>query len=202
MEKQMWWVWAVLAGLAWGTYVPFVSAAISGLQNKALASFLCVGVAYFLIAVLYPVGMFASGSPMPNWNSYGITMATLAGVAGAFGALCVILANGAARSAYPDSWEKFRLYIAPIIFALAPVLNALISMVWHPTPAAGAFNFEVNVPGWKLWVGIVLTGIGAALVLYSKEEAEAAEKARHAAERHAIQATAAATPQVHPEAGS
>lgn len=173
MDKQMWWVYAVCAGLAWGTYVPFVQQGIAGLKT-ALGSFLCVGVAYFLIAVLYPVGAFAAGEKMPQWNSYGITMATLAGVAGAVGALCVILANGAARSAYGEEAGNYRVYIAPIIFALAPVLNTLISTVWHPSPARGAFHFGIeHAPSWKLWLGILLTGAGAALVLYSKEEAEA-----------------------------
>jgi hypothetical protein len=181
MERQLWWIYAVCAGLAWGTYVPFVVQGINGLPTlagkpQALGSFLCVGVAYFLIAVLFPAGMFATGEPMPRWNAYGISMATLAGVAGALGALCVILASRSAVSAYgPAQGANYRVYIAPIIFALAPVLNALISTVWHPSPAEGPFHFGLeHVPGWKLWVGVVLTGIGAALVLYSKEEAERA----------------------------
>ena len=99
MDKQMWLVYAALAGICWGTYVPFVQQGIQGLGRNALASFLCVGVAYFLIAVLYPVGMFVGGEKTPEWNIYGISMATLAGVAGALGALCVILANGAAVDA-------------------------------------------------------------------------------------------------------
>lgn len=174
MEKQMWLVYAILAGLCWGTYVPFVHQGITGLQRNSIASFLCVGIAYFLIAVLFPVGMFVSGEKQPAWNSYGITFATLAGAAGALGALCVILANRAAVDAYgPIEARNFRMYIAPVIFALAPVLNAVISTVWHPSPEQGAFHFGLEyVPGWKLWVGILLTGLGAALVLYSKEEAE------------------------------
>src|SRR5436305_14955102 len=99
MDKQMWLVYAALAGICWGTYVPFVQQGIQGLGGNALASFLCVGVAYFLIAVLYPGGMFVSGAEdPPAWNAYGITFATLAGVAGALGALCVIYANKSARA--------------------------------------------------------------------------------------------------------
>src|SRR5438552_9430365 len=128
MDKQMWLVYAALAGICWGTYVPFVQQGIQGLGRNALASFLCVGVAYFLIAVLYPVGMFVSGEKTPDWNLYGISMATLAGVAGALGALCVILANRAAVDAYgPAQAANYRLYIGPVIFALAPVLNAVVS---------------------------------------------------------------------------
>lgn len=171
MDNKMWLVYAVLAGLCWGTYVPFVQQGIQGLDRKPLGAFLCVGVAYFLIAILYPVAMFmndASTRP-PAWTGYGITFATLAGAAGALGALCVILANRGAG----DN----RLYIAPIIFALAPVLNTLISLVWHASPTQGAFHFGFVMPDWKLFLGVVLTGIGAALVLYSKEETEKAAKA-------------------------
>ncbi len=48
--------------------------------------------------------------------------------------------------------------------------------VWHPEPG-NPFHFKVELPGWKLWVGIVLVGLGAALVLFSKEEVEAHKKA-------------------------
>lgn len=191
MDKQMWLVYAALAGICWGTYVPFVQQGIQGLGRNALASFLCVGVAYFLIAVLYPVGTFTTAGKWPTWNAYGVSMATLAGVAGALGALCVILANRAAVDAYgPVEAANYRLYIAPVIFALAPVLNALVSTVWHPSPATGPFHFGLeSVPGWKLWLGILLTGAGAALVLYSKEEAERTHQ-----QRPAVPAVAPETP--------
>lgn len=164
MDGKSWLFFAVLAGLCWGTYVPFVQQGIRGLASP-YGSFLCVGLAYFLIAVLVPIVLLNTTERRPNWNGSGITFATLAGVAGALGALCVIFAN---RGADPDD----RLYIAPIIFALAPVLNTVVSLFWHPTPA-DVFRFGLeHLPGWKFYLGIVLTGLGAALVLYSKEEAE------------------------------
>ena len=174
MDNKMWLVYSVAAGLCWGTYVPFVQQGIRGLGNNSYGSFLCVGIAYFLIAVLFPIGLFMMGEKTPDWTASGITIATLAGVAGALGALCVIYANRSARGA-----PEYRLYIAPIIFALAPVINTLISLVWHPSKGIFHFGLE-NLPNWKLYVGIVLTGVGAALVLYSKEETESAGKAKTA----------------------
>lgn len=165
MEKYWWLLFAVLAGLCWGTYVPFVQQGIRELGRNAYGSFLCVGVAYFLIAVLLPLGLFAAGEKQPNWNATGITFATLAGVAGALGALGVIFANKFAPT--PD----YRMYIGPVIFALAPLLNTVISLFWHPSKGNFYFGME-SLPGWKFFLGIVLTGLGAALVLYSKEEAE------------------------------
>src|SRR5688500_17777219 len=93
MDKYGWLVYSVCAGLCWGTYVPLVQQGIAGLRGNSLGSFLCVGLAYFLIAVLFPLGMFFTGERAPDWNAYGITFATLAGVAGALGALFVIFAN-------------------------------------------------------------------------------------------------------------
>jgi len=175
VDNKMWLVFSIAAGLCWGTYVPFVQQGIRGLGNNSYGSFLCVGIAYFLIAVLFPIALFLTGEPTPRWTASGITFATLAGVAGALGALCVIYANRSARGA-----PEYRLYIAPIIFALAPVINTLISLVWHPSKGIFHFGLE-NLPNWKLYLGIVLTGVGAALVLYSKEESESAGKAKTAA---------------------
>jgi len=176
VDNKMWLVFSIAAGLCWGTYVPFVQQGIRGLGNNSYGSFLCVGIAYFLIAVLFPIALFLTGEPTPHWTGSGITFATLAGVAGALGALCVIYANKAAREVGGD----YRLYIAPIIFALAPVINTLISLVWHPSKGIFHFGLE-NLPNWKLYLGIVLTGVGAALVLYSKEESESPGKPKTAA---------------------
>src|SRR5687768_567701 len=132
MDGKLWLVYAILAGLCWGTYVPLVSAGIRGLGLSPFGSFLCVGMAYFLMAVVVPIGLLATVERRPDWNAYGITLATLAGAAGALGALCVIFAN--------RSTADNRLYIAPIIFGLAPLLNTLVSLVWHPT-RDNAFHF-------------------------------------------------------------
>jgi drug/metabolite transporter (DMT)-like permease len=196
VDKNMWWLfYSVLAGLCWGTYVPLVQQGIAGLQRNSLASFLCVGVAYFLIAVLYPLGMFWSGEPTPEWKLYGISFATLAGVAGALGALCVIFANRSAAMYLrenPGLNTDYRLYIGPIIFAMAPLLNTLISLLWHASPEKGAFVFGIHhLPDWKFFLGIVLTGAGTFLVLYSKEESEKKPASPPSA-------NAAATPQVPP----
>src|SRR5437660_7315347 len=109
MDGKLWLFYAALAGLCWGTYVPFVQQGIRGLGGSPFGSFLCVGLAYFLIAVVVPIALLNTTERRPDWNASGITFATLAGVAGALGALCVIFANRYATG--PDD----RLYIAPII---------------------------------------------------------------------------------------
>jgi hypothetical protein len=202
-EKNLWLAYVGLAGLAWGTYVPIIFYGGSELGGKASSRFLailCVGVAYFLIGVLFPLLMFFTRWGGIHWgdvdlNASGLIFSSLAGVAGAVGAICVIFAAQSAVAAgkglTPPNPSAFRVYIAPLIFGLAPIINVLVSMVWHPQKGQ-PFHFGFEMPGWKLWVGIVLVGVGAALVLFSKEEAEAGKQA------HAVNQAVAVAAQPSP----
>jgi hypothetical protein len=178
-ESKTWLFYVLLAGLSWGTYVPLIfygGSELGGKPASRILAILCVGVAYFVIAVVFPLYLFLSGQEQwPEWNTIGLVFSGLAGVAGAVGALCVVFASkaavDAARSAGLDP-SSYRLYIAPLIFGCAPVINTLVSLVWHPQKGA-PFHFGLeHLPGWKLWVGIVLVGAGAFLVLLGKEESE------------------------------
>ncbi len=172
--KSEWLVYTIIAGLAWGTYVPMIAFGGRTLEGNRFGALLCVGVAYFLIAVLLPLGLFVSGQEKwPPMNVTGLTFAGLAGVAGAVGAVGVIFAARAAGG--PKATAS--MYIAPLIFGLAPVLNTIISLFWHPTPDRPLhFAAPESMPGWKLFAGIAFVAVGAALVLFSKEEAERAPR--------------------------
>ncbi len=181
-----WWGYVILAGLSWGCYVPLVfygGTELGGKPSSRIMAILCVGVAYFVIAVLLPLFLFVSGKEeWPDMKTTGLVFAGLAGVAGAVGAICVIFASKAAvAQAKLEGIDPstYRLFIAPLIFALAPVINTFLSSIWDPKPGH-PFNFEVTLPGWKLMLGIVLVGAGTFFVLYSKEEAEEAKKKSHA----------------------
>ena len=183
-DKNLWLLYVALAGLAWGTYVPFIfygGNELGGKPGSRFMAILCVGIAYFLIAVVFPLAMFLSGqADWPELTSTGLVFSGLAGVAGAVGALCVIYATKSAVAAARGAGlpaDSYKMFIAPLIFGLAPVINVLVSAVWQPRPGQ-AFHFALDVPGWKLWVGITLVGLGAALVLFSKEEAEASKHAQ------------------------
>ncbi|HYH68521.1 MAG TPA: hypothetical protein VD866_27765 [Urbifossiella sp.] len=184
-----WWGYVIGAGLAWGTYVPLIffgGQMLSPLSPAGtpvgvggrLASILCVGVAYFVLAVMIPVALMAvRDDAKADWRAVGLTFSALAGIAGAVGAICVIFASKAAVDAAKDEGVNpatYRVYIAPLIFCLAPLINTLLSLVWHPDPKTGDWSiFHLDLPGWKLWAGIVLVSLGTFLVLMSKEEAEA-----------------------------
>lgn len=191
MSNIPWWGYVILAGLAWGTYVPLIffgGQMLSPLSPQGtpigvggrLASILSVGIAYFVLAVLVPVALMATrDDAKADWRTVGLVFSGLAGVAGAVGAICVIFASKAAVDAARAegvSPATYRMYIAPLIFCLAPLINTLLSMVWHPDPKSGTWaEFHLDLPGWKLWVGIVLVAVGTFLVLMSKEEAEASK---------------------------
>jgi len=185
MSNIPWWGYVILAGLSWGVYVPLIFFGGTELTTRPgtiggrLASILCVGIAYFVMAVVVPlILMGVREDAKPEWKTTGLIFSGLAGVAGAVGAICVIFASKAAvdtakagGATTPQEIAAYRMYIAPMIFALAPMINTLLSLVWHPKPG-DAFHFDFEIPGWKLPAGIVLVALGTFLVLMSKEEVE------------------------------
>lgn len=183
MQKKFQWLfYVILAGLAWGTYVPIVFyggrelTTNRGQLGGRLTSILCVGMAYFVLAVIIPLILFLTKKhAWPPMKRTGLIFSSLAGVMGALGAIAVIFASKAAvdaANALGQPENTYRMYIAPLIFGLAPVINTLVSLFWHPKPDhPWHFGLE-KMPGYKLFVGILLVGIGAFLVLYSKESSE------------------------------
>lgn len=154
MNKWLWIVFVVGAALSWGCYVPTLHEGQSKLggkpSNGALRAFLCVGIAYFLTAVVVPAILLMNKMEETSFNARGTTFATVAGILGAAGALCIILSIKSGGSP---------LYIAPLVFSGAPVVNVLVTMAWHPPKEA---------PGFGFFVGILLAASGAFLVLYNK----------------------------------
>ncbi|MDX2198045.1 MAG: hypothetical protein SF069_03635 [Phycisphaerae bacterium] len=154
--KDTWLLFAIGAFLCWGAYVPTIHSgqlAIGG-KSKALWAFLFVGVAYFLTAVLVPAGLLASrGDLAVVPGAKGVGVSILAGVLGAGGALCVILAlmNGGTPASVP-----------PIVFAGAPIVASIVAMALHP-PKSGLSGINP-----LYFVGILLAAGGAALVLRFK----------------------------------
>ena len=64
MGKYEWLGYVAIAGLAWGTYVPIIfygGFELGGKPKSRLVAILCVGVAYFLVGVLLPLALFATG---------------------------------------------------------------------------------------------------------------------------------------------
>jgi hypothetical protein len=144
-----WIIYVFGAVLFWGTYGPALHKGQVALGNP-LRALLCVGVAYFLIAVLVPVLMLGSTGQLNNFSSTGVMMATAGGALGALGAVCIIFAFRAGG---------LPTYVMPLVFGGAPVINVLLSMAMHPPKTA---------PNPMLYLGFVFASVGAGLVLYYK----------------------------------
>jgi len=135
--------------LSWGVYGPTLHKGQVQLGSP-LRALLCVGVAYFLVAVLVPVVVLGFQGQLNGFNAAGTTTATLAGVLGAIGAAFII---------FSYRFGGIPLYVMPLVFGGAPVVNTLYTMAIHPPKAA------INP---MFWVGIAMACAGAGLVLYFK----------------------------------
>ena len=148
-RSMVWIVFALGAVLSWGIYGPALHKGQTSLGNP-LKALLCVGVAYFLIGVLVPVAGLSSQGGVKGFNASGSVWAGVGGALGALGAVCII---------YAFKSGGLPLYVMPLVFGGAPVINVIVSMVTHPprTP-----------PNPMLYLGFLLAVVGASMVLYYK----------------------------------
>jgi hypothetical protein len=147
-----WVIFVAGAVLSWGAYGALLHMGQTQLGNP-LKALLCVGAAYFLIGVLIPVAALASQGSLSNFNGAGLVTATIAGALGAAGAACIIWAFKAGG---------LPVYVMPLVFGGAPIVNVLLTMIIHPPKSA------INP---MLYVGFLLASIGAATVLYFRPTA-------------------------------
>jgi hypothetical protein len=147
--------WVIFVGgavLSWGVYGAMLHQGQTLLGNP-LKALLCVGVAYFLVGVLVPVAALSAQGNLSGFATAGLRAATLAGVLGAVGAVCII---------YSFRTGGIPLYVMPLVFGGAPIVNVLYSMAVHPPRVA---------PNPMLYVGFALASVGAGLVLYFRPTA-------------------------------
>jgi drug/metabolite transporter (DMT)-like permease len=88
---MIWIIFALGAALSWGLYGPALHNGQVQLGSP-MRALLCVGVAYFLIGVLVPVASLSSQGGLHGFTMKGSVAATLGGVLGAVGAVCIIFA--------------------------------------------------------------------------------------------------------------
>ena len=149
---EMSWIWFVVgAVLSWGLYGPVLHKGQMALGNP-LKAFLFVGFAYFLVGVLVPLASLASQGQLKGFTTAGMMTSTWAGVLGALGAVCVIYSFRAGGTP---------LWVMPLVFAGAPIVNVLYSMWQHPPKTA---------PSPMLYVGFLMAAAGAYMVLHYKPQ--------------------------------
>src|SRR3989442_8770487 len=121
-----WLAFALLTVVSWGVYGVFLHAGQVAMQdpvNGRYKAFLFVGIAYFLTAVLAPLAMLVVNGASWKMRVAGMGWSLVAGIAGAFGAFAVLLAFGAKGSP---------AVVMAIVFAGAPVVNAIVATILHP----------------------------------------------------------------------
>ena len=160
-----WLAFALMTVVAWGLYGILLHTGQVGMADPVhgrYKAFLFVGLAYFLTAVLAPAAVLVLHGASWSFPIAGLTWSLLAGLAGAAGAFCVLLAFGAKGS--PAT-------VMTIVFAGAPVINATIALLLHP-PQGGLKSIPL-----PFFAGILLAITGAALVTTYKPKPAAAPHA-------------------------
>ena len=151
-----WLFYALTTVAAWGVYGILLHGGQLGMQDPVhgrYKAFLFVGIAYFLTAVLAPLAALWFGGASWDFPAKGSLWSLSAGVVGAVGAFCVLLAFGARGTP---------AVVMSIVFAGAPIINAFAAMFLHP-PAGGLGSLR-----WQFVAGILMAALGGCLVTLYK----------------------------------
>lgn len=157
-----WLIYALTTVVAWGLYGVLLHGGQTSMAdpvNGRYKAFLFVGLAYFLTAVVAPLAVLLWNGASWTFPARGMSWSLLAGVAGAVGAFSVLLAFGARGSP---------AVVMSIVFAGAPVVNALCAIAMHP-PAGGRASLR-----WQFVAGIGLAALGGCLVTLYRPAVSAA----------------------------
>ncbi len=147
------WTWFLrvfsiaLAVVSWGAYGPVLHKGQAAMHHSRMRPLICVGLAYFAIAVVVPNMILAEFPETSAYGSWGAIWSLLGGTFGAVGALGIIMAFNSGGKP---------VFVMPLVFGGAPVINTLVTIAandqWH------------NVLPF-FWAGLILVIAGAAMVL-------------------------------------
>ena len=152
--SYVWIVFALGAVLSWGAYGPTLHKGQSGFPDKSTAglrAIICVGLAYFVVAILVPGFALWRQGKLSGFTTDGFKWATVAGALGAAGAICITYAllNGGTPA-----------LLMPLVFAGAPVVNVLVSSLLQ--------KMDWGKTSPLFFVGMLLAAGGAFMVLRFK----------------------------------
>jgi MFS family permease len=139
-----------LTAICWGVYGPVILQGQAAMEHSRLRPFVCVGIAYFIIAVLAPTLLLKWQGEKGSWTVTGLVWSLAAGALGALGALGIILAF---------SFKGKPVFVMPLVFGLAPVVNTFVTMYFTKT---------FKQAGPLFLAGLILVAIGAVTVLVAK----------------------------------
>ena len=158
MKSLSFLIFVVVTICCWGIYGPVLhigQGQMAGGEGKAsLRPFMCVGIAYFLIAVVYPMVVLKTTGEKGQWSTGGVFWSFTAGAVGAIGALGIVLAF---------KFQGKPVYVMPLVFGLAPIVNTFVTMFM-----SGTFKQASRI----FYAGILIVAVGAAGVLVFKPTEE------------------------------
>ena len=164
MSSYSWLFFAIGTVLTWGLYGIFLHMGQVGMAdpvNGRYKAFLFVGVAYFLTAVLAPLLILVVRGTDWHFPAKGLWLSLVAGILGAIGAFFVLLSLGAL---FAKGNMSAPAIVMSIIFAGAPIVNAIVSLTMHP-PEGGLAGMR-----WQFILGILMAATGGYLVVKFKPE--------------------------------
>jgi hypothetical protein len=121
-----------------------------------LRPFLCVGLAYFFIAVLAPFSLMRVFVEAGTWTFHGTAWSLAGGTAGALGALGIIMAF---------NFGGKPIYVMPLVFGGAPVINTFTTILHEGT-------YQQTTPLFYASLMLVIGGAVTVLVFAPRGKAE------------------------------
>jgi hypothetical protein len=166
--------------LGFGLYGPTLRSGQVGMATDggvaSLRPFVCVGLAYFLVGIIVPAVWLHLRGEKGEWTLSGVIWSIAGGALGAIGAFGIILAS---------VFGGQPVYVMPLVFGGAPVVNAFLTIVM-----AGRLKEISSV----FMAGLIIVVIGVVVLLlfrpYKHHTAPQTQTA--AAESQAPQQTATA----------
>ena len=143
-------LFVALTAVCWGVYGPVLRSGQELMGHSHWRPFICVGLAYFVIAIIVPGVLLKVTGEKGGWTVGGTIWSLIAGAAGALGALGIILA-------FTSGGKP--IYVMPLVFGCAPVVNTLYTMFT---------NKEHGRPSPWFLAGLIIVAAGAVLVLVFK----------------------------------
>jgi hypothetical protein len=168
--------------VCWGSYGSVLHRGQYFLGDR-LKPLMCIGLAYFIFAIVLPMVILSSmGKLSDGWNFRGVTWSTLAGTAGAFGSLGTIMALSSGGKP---------IYVMPLVFGGAPIVNVLVSMYLQRLSVR---DMGARFPFFL--AGVIMVAVGAAMVLVFAPKTPGHTPSRPASNRP-VAASAASTAPGH-----
>jgi hypothetical protein len=118
------------------------------MQGSRLRPLICVGLAYFAVAVVIPAILIPLAESDKSWTTWGFVYSLLGGTAGAIGALGIIMAF---------TYGGKPIYVMPLVFGAAPIINTFTNLYFAEKTQGG--NTSI------FYAGLMMSIIGAVTVL-------------------------------------